>query len=783
MLERDLKVTIGGLLHDIGKVIYRDGLDSRTHSISGYDYLKDEINMKDEDILECVKYHHRQSLKGSNLDEKAIAYIVYIADNIASSVDRRLKEEEEKGFEIHTPLQPVFNLLNENTGKKYYSSSKNNVEESINYPIDEKQCFSQDEYKRIMFNISDNLKGIDFSPEYINSLLEVLEANLSFVPSSTSNAEVPDISLFDHSKITAAIASSIVQYLDNDSCTSYKDSLFDKESEFYEKKAFLIASIDLSGIQNFIYTIQSKNALKTLRARSFYLEIVMEHIIDELLTELGLSRCNLLYVGGGHCYFILPNTEKCKDTFSMYLEKVNQWFLEKFQTKLYAAGGYAVCTANNLKNNPKGSYQTIFKNVSQMISDVKIKRYNADTIRQLNSLRYEDYSRECVVCKGIAKTNEEGRCPICEGFEKFSGKVLYSDFFTIVKNENEGDLPLPGNFGLTVDTEQSLKNRMDKDDSFIRAYSKNRSYTGKHIATKLWVGSYTTKATFAEFASESTGIKRVGILRADVDNLGHAFVAGFKNSMNDDRYVTISRTATLSRQLSLFFKLHINKILDNPKFTFDGKMKDKRNITIVYSGGDDIFAVGSWNEIIEFAIDLRNSFDEFTEKTLSISCGIGLYDAGYPISVSAEEVEDMVDKSKSLPNKNAITLLEDGCVHSLDGLEISDGTYIWKEFIDNVLMEKYKLIDEYMTYVQNEHGNALLYRILELIRHQDKRINFARFVYMLSRLEPDENASKEKKEVFRGFSEKMIKWVTNEQDRRHLKTAIELYVYLNRGEE
>ncbi len=781
MTDKDLKVIIGALLHDIGKIIYRDGSDVRTHSQSGYDFLKNEIKIEDEDILNCVRYHHGRSLSGAPIDDSSLAYAVYIADNIASSVDRREKTEEAKGFELHTPLQPVFNLLNRNDGKAYYSPHYINVEKDINFPTNEKQSFTKEQYHNIVLNITDNLKSIDLSTEYVNSLLEVMEANLSFVPSSTSAAEVPDISLYDHLKLTAAVANAIVKYLDSEGVSNYKEALFKDEKEFYEKKAFIVASLDVSGIQNFIYTIQTKNALRTLRARSFYLEIVMEHIIDELLLELGMSRCNLLYVGGGHCYLILPNTEDCKATFTNFINKTNKWFLEKFQTELYIAGGYSECSASNLKNQPHGSYEKIFKIVSERISSQKMSRYGADTIKALNSQKHEDYTRECSVCKRVAKINENGLCPICSELERFSAKVLYSDFFTVEYGEKEGGLPLPGGFTLTIDTEETLKNKMANDDAFVRAYSKNKSYTGKHIATKLWVGNYTTKSTFEEFAESSQGINRVGILRADVDNLGHAFVSGFKNSENDDKYLTISRTATLSRQLSLFFKLHINKILENPKFTFDGVPKEKRNITIVYSGGDDVFVVGAWNEIIEFAIDLRDAFDKYAEGTLSISAGIGLYDDSYPVSVSAVEVENMVDRSKELPEKNAVTLLEDGYFH--DGDKISDGTYKWTELKENVIGEKLDEIIKYFEVVKNQHGNALLYRILELIRNQNEPINFARFIYMLSRLEPEADADKELKEIFNHFSGNMIKWINNESDRRQLKTAIELYVYLHRGEE
>lgn len=52
---------------------------------------------------------------------------------------------------------------------------------------------------------------------------------------------------------------------------------------------------------------------------------------------------------------------------------------------------------------------------------------------------------------------------------------------------------------------------------------------------------------------KSEGIKKIAVLRADVDNLGTSFVYGFRRG-EDERYVTLSRTAALSRQLSLFLR-------------------------------------------------------------------------------------------------------------------------------------------------------------------------------------------------------------------------------------
>lgn len=54
MNEKETKLIIAAILHDIGKVIYREGNDVRKHSISGYDYLK-ETGITDKEILDAVK--------------------------------------------------------------------------------------------------------------------------------------------------------------------------------------------------------------------------------------------------------------------------------------------------------------------------------------------------------------------------------------------------------------------------------------------------------------------------------------------------------------------------------------------------------------------------------------------------------------------------------------------------------------------------------------------------------------------------------------------------------
>lgn len=331
-----------------------------------------------------------------------------------------------------------------------------------------------------------------------------------------------------------------------------------------------------------------------------------------------------------------------------------------------------------------------------------------------------------------------------------------------------------------------------KNNNYIRVYSINKPCTGNNIANVLWLANNdkdnTRNQTFEELAKASEGIKRIAVLRADVDNLGQAFVQGFS-----EKYNTLSRTATLSRQLSIFFTKYLKEILDED-YSFSLKKKTKkRNAKVVYSGGDDVFIVGAWNEVIELAVDIKNSFEKYTENTLTFSAGIGLYSSSYPISRIAYEVGSLEDKSKKLPNKNAITLFDDGCSHKEQDITILDGTYHWEEFVNEVVREKFATLDKFFS-LQNkkdqdtERGNAFLYKILELIRGREEKIHFVRLVYLLSRLEPkydskDKENSLKKIQAYKEFSSKVLKWYDNERDSRQLKTAINMFAYYNRDSD
>lgn len=103
--NQTLCAVYGALVHDLGKILYRAG-ESGSHSESGYKKLKAIWNQPD--ILDCIRYHHANALKSVSLSKQSPAYVVYIADNIASATDRREKENVEEGgqpFKKHLQIR------------------------------------------------------------------------------------------------------------------------------------------------------------------------------------------------------------------------------------------------------------------------------------------------------------------------------------------------------------------------------------------------------------------------------------------------------------------------------------------------------------------------------------------------------------------------------------------------------------------------------------------------------------------------------------------------------
>ena len=302
-------------------------------------------------------------------------------------------------------------------------------------------------------------------------------------------------------------------------------SLLDTPAELRREPAFLLYTADFSRIQRFIYTVHTEGALRSLRSRSFFLELLMEHYMDELLDGCGLTRTNIIYSGGGHCYLLLPNTAAVQQTLADWNRAFNGWLNEQFGVQLFLANGWTPCSANDLCNVPAEAspYKALFRRV-----------------------------------------NAEGLCPWCNRFANLSAQIQNQSIYLVHSTPRPSAFALPGIRGSKRFLSFSNDSALCADT--VRSYTKNRLVRTLSPSINLFVGDYAASNNIEDLADQSEGIRRVAICRMDVDNLGQAFIAGFEQPDQADpvqrmKYVNLFRAAAFSRQMSLFFKYHINGLL------------------------------------------------------------------------------------------------------------------------------------------------------------------------------------------------------------------------------
>ena len=839
----------GALLHDIGKVVYRANQGTDTHSKRGADFIEpyfSDMGLK-QSITHCLKYHHGKELSAAQLKNDDYAYIVYEADNIAAAVDRRDLDEGEstatQKFDKELPLQSIFRVFGGKTSTQplqYYLRGID-VSDHFNYPESDKTIrASSDKYKALYDVLVQNFQQQPIDNMSVNELLRIYEDTVSYMPSSTATDQANDISLYMHSKITAAVAHSMVHYFEEQGIADYKEYCYQNSKKFRNMPAFRLISGDISGIQNFIYTIPSKGALKSLRGRSFYLEILMEQIVDELLDALQLTRANLIYNGGGHFYILASNTTKTSTAIEAMEKSINEWFLTVFGTKLYLALGSATATADELIQ----SQRTLFRKVSQSVGEAKSKRYSEQHLVDLfnpnstyNTVLHGE--RECSIChtstatlSPYGKDAEAEACPICNGLYRLGEQIVDSrDTVFVLARPNNSDTceSIPkvevyvNNWNddadnlrlyLYVVTEASLQ-KFEANHEILRIYAKNTAKTGHNVFNRIWLADYVARKDngqvyeFEELATssglgEDKGIKRLGVLRADVDNLGAAFIGGFISEGSDRfKYGTLSRYADLSRDLAMFFKVAVNKMAQGdvqgfgtsvmPFTIWSNKQVTTRKIHVIYSGGDDVFLVGAWDELLELAIDIREKLAEVTDNKITMSAGLALFSPSYPISQMAAITGLLESVAKDNDGKDSIALFGfETNKNASDEERICRHVYKWDDLINNVIEDKLYTLDQLFVIPginetqqsKMKLGKGLIYKLMELLqgilndRALGKHINVARILYLLARLEPKKNNPTY--ESYKNFVTAIHRWIQSEEDCKALLTACNLIVYYMR---
>ena len=358
---------------------------------------------------------------------------------------------------------------------------------------------------------------------------------------------------------------------------------------------------DLSGIQKFLYNITSKKAAVSLKGRSYYLRRYMENVCSDIKKAVIDAGAN-------------ENTTKT----------------------IYCSGGKFYLLTDN--------------------SPEIIKAIDSTADKAKQSLWKEQMGQLGLNIGYVPFTENNDGSVECNGMSAQKPGVLWklvNADFTKQKNQKFKNLLIEGyeNFFETINVGGKpkvcavtgiespdcvlVKDLDDEKEVYVLPSVKEEMVLGEELRKQEHFKS------FEDYANKTY----LGILRMDVDGLGKRFIDGFDS---------ISKYEKFSKRLVDFFENGVAELQKEDEF--------REFLNIIYAGGDDLFVVGRWDKVIDFAERIhKETAKNFASDGITISGGVAIVHPKYPIAKAAELAGEAEDAAKQFDDgkgkKNAFHML------------------------------------------------------------------------------------------------------------------------------
>ncbi|MCX8093973.1 MAG: type III-A CRISPR-associated protein Cas10/Csm1 [Candidatus Goldbacteria bacterium] len=761
-------VILAALLHDIGKVVQGSKIykEREAHRKIGRDLINGFFNNKKIDtreinielVCDLIEYHHDDAIENNKTilgKSLPIAKIVSNADSYSSS-ERGNKKNELKGAEprLKTLLVSIFSEIKQKNKYWYYKIGKLHNHYSNLLPIIEEDTSGLiEDYEYVLKEFSNNLEKVKYNNfyNYLYFIQGLLEEYFWSVPSVTIN-EVNDISLYDHSMTSAAFAAALYKYHFENNTIDDIQSIDNKEI-----KKFLIISGDITGIQNFIFNINSMNPRglsKELRGRSFFISLLGNLISLKILKELDLPYTNKIIDAGGKFMIIAPNTEQTIKKLDKIYDEIMMEIINKLYCSVIPVLSFSLSfSANDLKyeNIPR-----LINNIQLELAKEKNRKFSKNDFYFNNYKLKNIYEKHienglCEMCKLYPKEKESDFCLLCNiGIE--TGKEL-------TKEQNIFINYMDGNklFGLDFSFDEQIKNEailteQIRDFDYIKAKTKDVAnfipvddelidikneddkslredslcFYCKDLECKKSIEkrkifyqnilSFQCLSAHTPNKNKGSAVDHLAIIKGDIDNLGYLFSNGLEKNLTFSRYVNFSR------MMNLFFTFYLKEFLKE-KYPF---------IYTIYAGGDDFLFLGPWEHIINALFDIEQEFERYVCNNTEIhfSTAVTLFRPREPILEIVGKTEENLEYCKSSDiDKNNLSLF--GEIIKLKDESIKNIRSIFNNlnsFIDNNTLNTsnlYRLLNYNYFYRKFKETGDIYYLKYDYLMTYDIKRNFS----------------------------------------------------------
>lgn len=665
---------------------------------------------------------------GHHNPETPLQWIVAIADRISSGLDRDHFDDKDISnthwrnykkvmlLPVLEQLDPENPPTNDQSDDYAYRYPLQAIHPETVFPQKraaiepETQQAAKEQYRQLFDDFCNALVKLKHRQRDLNLWFEHFESLMmiytSSIPAARAGNVIPDVSLYDHSRMTASLASALYLYHELTN-TFDTNSIKDDQTQ-----KLLLVNSDFQGIQNYIFSHSgdsTRHRSKILRGRSFSVSLLTELAADMICRRIGLPFTSVVLNTAGKFTIIAPNTATVKEDVAKVEQAINDWLIK-------ISYGETLIRIDSLEASladfSKGKFADLWTEVvnrmeNKKYSGINMKRYGGVVQDYLNQFSNDLRHPLCPFCgkrpsRKIAENSlyigeDQSACNLCrdsiflganlvkkerlaillkEDADQDKEKQLFEPLFGIYQvvfpdtdtETSDDEMPWVKLWNLSTtphkisQSEVTVKfingyapfyTKDDGNDPRILCGLKNEDEqrllaeqiqsqspkTFNHIACKA--------LTYDADKDAWRGVEALGVLKADIDNLGLLMACG----LADTRY-TISRMATLSRQLDAFFTVYLPHLLaSDPDFN---------DIYTVFAGGDDLFLIGPWNRIIKLTLELHQRFADFAchNPNIHFSAGITLHKPHTPIDKLAEHAETELERSK-INDKNRLTLFSE----------------------------------------------------------------------------------------------------------------------------
>lgn len=712
-----MQAAIAGLLHDIGKLEQRARVDpwrpapgaeqegQPVHASWSLYFAQTYIPPSYRQAALAGAYHHHP--EKSPAVNQSLSELVALADKLSAG------ERADRTEKFERPPRQMLTIFDRISLKDQPHKTNWHYMPLQPLSLDRKAIFptgvlEKEDEGQAYLKLCEELRqvaqqDIQDATIYLENLLAAMQ-RLTWAVPSAYYYNSPDVSLYDHSRMTAALAvclsertpqeiSRFHQAIQQD----YKQSKQSTQNPLLDEEVALLVGGDLSGVQNFIYTISAKQAAKSLRGRSFYLQLLTEAVLRFTLSQLGLPYTNVIYSGGGHFFILAPLSAAAR--LSDIQKQVSQVLLHHHGSQLYLAYGASRVPLSGFR---AGNFPKYWSEMHRQLALAKARRYT-ELGEDLHSRLFEPLhllgeGQTCAVCGADdrpTKAWDDERedqahiCDLCASFSDEIGAVLPRSSFVALGFS----APQPTKPSSALECLKALGMQVQFLESKDQEIKLNQAeqiviWALDDVAGDQWPASprpavhqvrYTLNRiplvkdrqeaeeinqapsqrsakndparagepkTFNHLQAQSQGFQRLGALRMDVDNLGEIFKSGL------GEYATLARLSTLSFQLSLFFEGWVKHLCQ--------QAKHNPYIYAVYAGGDDLFLIGPWDRMPHLAYTIRQDFSEYTgaHSRLTLSGGMAFIPGKYPVYQAAEDAAIALDAAKQHTGKDAFNFLD-----------------------------------------------------------------------------------------------------------------------------